>query len=171
MPTTRSSQISQPALSSSEEDFDISNFVDGIAENDKLLGIKPAAAGALDITASYNEGSKRIVESFLNFIRRDEKYKDLLRQALLILTSKLLIHTRSPLLRIRKGNPPLPIRTRKRNPQFQIFKKPNHDVNLHRVRAWWTEQGSLLRLLQLCKDNFFRRKRLCPTDKLKFDAW
>jgi len=135
MPTTRSSQISQPALSSSEEDFDISNFVDGIAENDKLCRVKR-----------------------------------FLRQALLILTSKLLIHTRSPLLRIRKGNPPLPIRTRKRNPQFQIFKKPNHDVNLHRVRAWWTEQGSLLRLLQLCKDNFFRRKRLCPTDKLKFDA-
>jgi hypothetical protein len=73
MPITRSSQISQPALSSSEEDFDISNFVDDIAENDKLLGIKPAAAaGALDITASYNEGSKRIVESFLNFIRRCE---------------------------------------------------------------------------------------------------
>ena len=74
MPTTRSSQISQPALSSSEEDFDISNFVDDIAEKDKLLGIKPAAAaGALvDITASYNEGSKRIVESFLNFIRRCE---------------------------------------------------------------------------------------------------
>ena len=72
MPITRSSQISQPALSSSEEDFDISNFVDDIAENDKLLGIKPAAAGALDITARYNEGSKRIVESFLNFIRRCE---------------------------------------------------------------------------------------------------
>jgi hypothetical protein len=60
--TTTSSQISKPpALTSPEEDFDISNFVDGIVEKDKQLGIKPTAAGALDISAGYNEGgSKRL---------------------------------------------------------------------------------------------------------------
>jgi hypothetical protein len=104
------------------------------------------------------------------FYFTDEKYND------------LLIVVGNP---VKKGNEPLRVErifvilsnepnTQKKHLANMLLCEWQADlkmkVNLHRVRAWWTEQGSLLRLLQLYKDNFLRRERLCPTDKLKFDA-